>query len=229
MAPDRDGEKRRAAERSLAFIENGMTIGLGTGTTAAHMIRLLGERIEAGLRVRAVPTSTATRRAAERARIPLVNLDECPALDLAIDGADEVDPTFDLIKGGGGALLHEKIVAVASRRLVVVVDESKMVDRLGRFPLPVEVSRFGWRVVAERIAALGTRPALRTGEGGIPAVTDEGNYILDCGFGTIGDTGALARALDAIPGVIEHGLFVAMADTVIVGQARGVAVLHRRP
>lgn len=227
MAADRDGEKRRAALRSLEFVADGMTIGLGTGSTAAHVIRLLGERIEAGLRVRAVPTSTATRRAAERARIPLVSLDDCRVLDVSIDGADEVDPALDLIKGGGGALLHEKIVAAASRRFVVVVDASKMVARLGRFPLPVEVSRFGWRVVADRIGTLGARPTLRTGEGGIPAVTDEENYILDCAFDAIADANALARALDAIPGVVEHGLFVGMADTVVVGQARSAEVLHR--
>ena len=224
---DLDTEKRIAAERSLAYVENGMAIGLGTGSTAEHMIRLLGERVRRGLDVRAVPTSERTRRAAEAAGIALTTLDACPRLDLTIDGADEVDPALDLIKGGGGALLREKVTAAASARLVIVVDSAKPVARLGAFPLPVEVSTFAWRLVAERIARLGVAPALRRGEGGMPARTDGGGYILDCPFGAIADAAALAAELDSIPGVLEHGLFVGMASVVLVGRGRTVEVLQR--
>jgi len=226
--PDHEVEKRLAAEKSLDYVADGMVLGLGTGSTAEQMVRLLGERVRRGLSIRAVPTSERTRRAAELAGIPLTTLDDSPRIDLTIDGADEVDPALDLIKGGGGALLREKVAAAASSRLVIVVDSRKAVARLGAFPLPVEVSAFAWRPVAEHIAALGVAPALRRGENGIPFRTDGGGYILDCAFGAIDDAAALAARLDAIPGVLEHGLFVGMADVVLVGRGRSVEVLNRR-
>jgi ribose 5-phosphate isomerase A len=188
---------------------------------------MLGERVRRGLRIRGVPTSERTRRTAEMVGIPLTTLDDCPRLDITIDGADEVDPSLNLIKGGGGALLREKVSAAASRRFVVVVDSRKPVKRLGAFPLPVEVSAFAWRPVADRIANLEVVPVLRRGEGGIPFRTDGGNYILDCAFAAIDDAEALAARLDAIPGILEHGLFVGMADAVVVGRGRTVEVLTR--
>ncbi|MGE3933580.1 MAG: ribose-5-phosphate isomerase RpiA [Rhodospirillaceae bacterium] len=226
--PDHEVEKRLAAEKSLEYVEDGMVLGLGTGSTAEQMIRLLGERVRRGLKVRAVPTSERTRRAAEMVGIPLTTLDDCPKIDLTIDGADEVSPALDLIKGGGGALLREKVAAAVSGRLVIVVDSRKMVPRLGAFPLPVEVSVFAWRPVKESIAALGIAPVLRRGEGGIPFRTDGGGYIMDCAFGAIDDPATLAAQLDAIPGVLEHGLFVGMADVVLVGRRRSVEVLTRQ-
>jgi ribose 5-phosphate isomerase A len=202
-----------------------MTVGLGTGSTAAHVVRGLGERVRAGLRIRAIPTSNATERLAREAGIPLVGFDRTTSLDLTIDGADEVGPDLGLIKGGGGALLREKIVASASTAFVVVVDASKVKPRLGAFPLPVEVVRFGWQVARERIRPLGAEPVLRLAKDGSAFLTDGGNHVLDCPFGTIPDPPALARALDEITGVVEHGLFLGMAETVLVGRESGVEVL----
>ncbi len=227
MAADIDAEKRRAAERGLEYVEHGMVLGLGTGSTAAHAVRLLGERVRAGLDVRGVPTSRATQALAEACGVPLATLDEVTRLDLTIDGADEVDPELRLIKGGGGALLREKIVASVSDRLVIVVDSGKLVERLGAFGLPVEVTPFAANVVAAALEATGCRAALRCGAGGRPFVTDEGNVLLDCAYGAIGDPRALAASLNAIVGVVEHGLFLDMADIVIVGRAAGVEVIER--
>ncbi len=172
MASDIDAEKRRAAERGLEYVEDGMVLGLGTGSTAAHAVRLLGERVRAGLDVRGVPTSRATQALAEACGVPLATLDEVTRLDLTIDGADEVDPELRLIKGGGGALLREKIVASVSDRLVIVVDSGKLVERLGAFGLPVEVTPFAANVVAAALDATGCRAALRRGSDGQPFVTD---------------------------------------------------------
>ena len=228
MAADIDTEKRRAAERGLEYVEDGMVLGLGTGSTAAHAVRLLGERVRAGLDVRGVPTSRATQALAEACGVPLATLDEVTRLDLTIDGADEVDPELRLIKGGGGALLREKIVASVSDRLVIVVDSGKLVERLGAFGLPVEVTPFAANVVAAALEATGCRAALRRGADGRPFVTDEGNALLDCAYGAIGDPRALAASLDAIVGVVEHGLFLDMADIAVVGRAAGVEVIERR-
>ena len=222
--------KRAAAERALAMIEDGMAIGLGTGSTAKWLVALLGERIaEAGLEVTAVPTSTRTRDQAAEAGIPLRALDEVERLDLTIDGADEFDAELSLVKGGGGALLWEKIVAAASERMVVITDSSKRVATLGAFPLPVEIVRFGHRHTARQVSALlarsdvgGDLTMLRHGSGG-PYVTDEGHHILDLHLGRIGDPERLNVELNAIPGVVETGLFVGMADTVIVGHESGEA------
>ncbi len=217
---DADREKRLAAARAVALIEPGMTVGLGTGSTAAHAVRLIGARVTDGLRICGVPTSRQTARLARELGIPLLDLNDVPSVDLAIDGADEVDPAKRCIKGGGGALLHEKIVASAAKRLVIIVDSGKLVRRLGAFPLPVEVVPFAREQVRRLVASLGADATLRAGPDG-PFVTDEGNLILDCRFGEIADAAALAARLDAAPGVVGHGLFVAMADDAIVGHGDG--------
>ena len=216
-----DEGKRRAAERSLDFVENGMTLGLGTGSTAAHMVVLLGARVRDGLDVRGVPTSEATRRLAEEHGVPLTDLATVSCLDLTIDGADEFDPDLNLIKGGGGALLREKIVASLSDRMIVIADPTKQVERLGAFALPVEVVPFAAAALKPRLERFGCTATLRSRDGA-PFVTDEGNHILDCAFGTITDPPALAAEIGAIPGVVEHGLFIGMAERAIVGGPDGV-------
>ena len=227
MSDDRDAEKRNAAERALAYVEDGMVLGLGTGSTAAHVVRALGRRVREGLRMRGVPTSRATHALAVECGVPLVSLVEVTRLDLTIDGADEVDPELRLIKGGGGALLREKIVASVSDRVVIVVDSGKLVPRLGAFPLPVEVTPFAWRVVAERLAETGCTPRLRRNAHGEPFVTDEANYLLDGAYGRIDDPARLARRIRDIVGVVEHGLFLGLAHAVIVGRAGGADVIER--
>jgi ribose 5-phosphate isomerase A len=231
-----DFAKRAAAARALEMVGDGMTLGLGTGSTAGWFVRLLSERIRAtGLAVAGVATSSATVWLAEELGVPLRRLEEVARIDLTVDGADELDPDLNLIKGGGAALLQEKIVAAASRRMVVIADDSKRVRRLGAFPLPVEIVRFGWTVtqaaVAELLAGMevdGRQVAVRMGAEG-PLVTDGGHYILDLHLGRIGDPPALAAALNAVPGVVEHGLFIGMADTAILGRADGGTEMLRRP
>lgn len=222
-----DQEKEAAARASLAFIKDGQVLGLGTGSTAAFFIRLLGERVKAGLDIKGIPTSIGSRKLATECGIPLTTLDECQHIDVTVDGADEVDPQLRLIKGGGGALLREKIVASATKQLVIVTDASKQVPVLGQFPLPVEVIQFAQALVLERIKDLGADVQLRLTTDGTPFVTDERNHILDCRFGQIGDADMLARQLSDMPGVVEHGLFIAMADTVIVANGSQIATLHR--
>ena len=228
-----DDQKRAAAARALDFVHPGMRLGLGTGSTARHFVELLGERVRAGLDVVGVPTSEATRGDAERCGVPLSTLDETPALDLTIDGADEIAPDFTLIKGGGGALLREKIVAVASARMIVIADESKWVEVLGRFPLPIEVAPFGLgatRLAVEKaVAALGLAGpvAIRRGKDGHAFVTDGGHWILDASLGRIADPKALALKLAAIPGVMGHGLFIEIAQTAILAGPGGVRVVER--
>ncbi len=218
--------KRRAGERAVEFIEDGMTVGLGTGSTAYWAVARLGERVRGGLRVRCVPTSRRTEEQARSLRIPLVTLGEVGELDIAIDGADEIGPGLSLIKGGGGALLREKLVASAARRFVVIADAAKRVHVLGKFPLPVEVVPFAWQVTAERVARVtGTEPALRLGEGGEAFVTDNGNYILDCACGEIKDPAGLERELKLLTGVVECGLFVGLAHTALVGTDDGVEII----
>lgn len=224
---DREREKFVAARRGVEFVEDGMLLGLGTGSTADHTIRMIGERVREGLSVRAIPSSRRSEQLAREVGIPLIGFDAATRLDLTLDGADEVDPRFSLIKGGGGALLREKIVASASKRVVILVDSAKPVTVLGAFPLPVEVVPFGWQVVAERIAGRGARPELRRAASGEPFVTDEGHHILDCHFGQISNPGALARWLNGIPGVVEHGLFVNLAHLVIVGRGESAQVDYR--
>ena len=226
-----DAAKRAAATRALDFVTDGMRLGLGTGTTATAFVTLLGERVAAGLSIVCVPTSERTAALARGLDIKLATLDEEPELDLTIDGADEFDGALRLIKGGGGALLREKITAYASKRMIVIADASKEVATLGRFPLPVEVNRFGLavtRAAVVREAALcgceGTVAVRRT-PGGADFVTDGGHLILDCHLGRIVDPDALAKRLNMIPGVVEHGLFIGMACAVIRAAPEGVTIL----
>jgi len=227
-----DLAKLNAAQAALEYIKDGMVVGLGTGSTSAHLVRLLGERVRQGLRVKGVPTSEATRNLAEQVGVPLLEISQVTALDVDIDGADEVDPQFRLIKGGGGALLREKIVAAASKRMVVIADETKWVETLGAFPLPVEVTRFGFALTQERIrealretGCAGDEAVLRvSGKANEPVITDGGNYIIDAHALAIPDPDALGDALKRIAGVVEHGLFIGMSDTVILGKAKGADV-----
>lgn len=222
-----DELKRAAAEASLKYVRDGMVLGLGTGSTARYVLDGLARRIQDdGLHVHGVPTSLATAEAAKLLRIPLTSLEEHPVLDVTIDGADEVDPRLDLIKGLGGALFREKIVAAAAKRFIVVVDASKLVPRLGtRSPVPVEVHQFGWRATQARLEALGAEVQLRT-RGGEVFHTDNDNHILDARFGPIRSPAKLAAAIDAIPGVVGHGLFLKMADLVLAASEKGVRTLR---
>ena len=223
--------KGAASRHALDFVQPGMRLGLGSGSTAAQFVGLLGERVRDGLDVVGVPTSEATRTQAEGVGIRLTTLDETPELDLTVDGADEVAPDLTLIKGGGGALLREKIVAAASAQMLVIADESKWVPVLGKFPLPIEVVSFGLeatkRVVQRVLDAAGGQVActLRRKADGHAFVTDGGHFILDAAMGRISDPAALAAALGRIPGVVEHGLFIGMASTVILAGTQGVRVI----
>jgi ribose 5-phosphate isomerase A len=217
-----DDAKRMAARRALEFVEDGMLLGLGSGTTSTMFIQELGERVKQGLRVRGIATSTASQQLAESLSIPITNFDESPVLDLAVDGADEVGPGLALIKGGGGALLREKIVASAARRFIVIADSSKLVDHLGRFPLPVEVIQMALPIVTRKLAALGVNPKLRHRPDGSRYITDEGNYILDCACGEIVNPVKTAAEIRGIAGVVEHGLFLGMASLALIASDQGV-------
>jgi ribose 5-phosphate isomerase A len=227
-----DDLKRQAAERALDLIEPGMRVGLGTGSTAAKLVELLGAKVKSGFDVLCVPTSEATAAQARTLGIPLTTLDDTPELDLTIDGADELDAALRLIKGGGGALLREKIVACASDRMVVIADAAKEVTTLGRFPLPIEVVRFGLAATRNMIVDMAAEAgcageiALRMGADGKPYLTDSGNFIVDCRFGAIPDPEALDAVLHDIPGVVEHGLFVGIADTAIIARPTGVVLIE---
>jgi ribose 5-phosphate isomerase A len=229
-----DELKRQAAARALTEVRDGMKLGLGTGSTAKHFVELLGDRVRAGLKVVGVPTSEATRADALRCGIALTTLDEIDRLDLTIDGADEIDGALNLIKGGGGALLREKIVAAASDRMIVIADESKWVEALGRFPLPVEVIPFGLaatqRAMAHAFAESGVsgQMVVRKAKEGHVFVTDGGHWIVDAHLGRIEDAPRLASLLNAIPGVVEHGLFIGLACTVVLAGAQGIRVVERR-
>ncbi|NIX76952.1 ribose-5-phosphate isomerase RpiA [Microvirga terricola] len=225
-----DTLKRAAAERAAALVSDGMRLGLGTGSTAAHFVAAIGERVRGGLKVIGVPTSEATRQQAEREGIPLTTLDETPELDLTVDGADELDGQLRLIKGGGGAHLREKIVAAASHRMIVIADGSKHVETLGRFPLPIEVVPFGLKAteiaIAKVLKGSGLNPDLRLrAKDGNPFVTDSGNLILDAHLGRIEKPDALAAALNAVPGVVEHGLFLGLATGAILATGEGLVEL----
>lgn len=222
-----DARKRAAADASLKYVKDGMVLGLGTGSTARHVLDGLARRMaEEGLRISGVPTSYATAAAAKLLGIPLTSLEDHPTLDLAIDGADEVDPRLDLIKGLGGALFREKIVAAAAKTFIVVVDDSKLVPKLGtKAPVPVEVHPFGWKAAQVHLEALGATTELRMAQGN-PFHTDNGNHILDARFRAIRSPAKLAAAIEAIPGVVGHGLFLDMADVVLVASAKRVRTLR---
>jgi ribose 5-phosphate isomerase A len=229
---DPDSYKREAAAGALEFVRSGMRLGLGTGSTARHFVELLGERVRQGLDVIAVATSEATQADAERCGIPLTTLDEMPELDLTVDGADEIAPDLSLIKGGGGALLREKIVAAASGRMIVIADESKFVSMLGRFPLPIEVVPFGLASTRRAVEAAAARagctgPALlRRNRDGHAFVTDGGHWILDAPLERIADPRSLAGLLAAVPGVVEHGLFIGLAQIAVLAGPDGRRVVE---
>lgn len=212
----------------MQYVKNGQVVGLGTGSTAAYFIKLLGEQVKSGLRIRGIPTSERSRDLALSLGIPLTTLDECQEIDVTVDGADEVDPQLRLIKGGGGAALREKIVASATKTMIVVADASKQVQKLGRFPLPVEVIKFAQTLVAKRISKLGAQVEVRTNPDGTPYVTDENNHILDCRFGEISDADALACELSQMPGVVEHGLFIGLASLALFARGTEIEEWERR-
>src|SRR4030081_2518426 len=229
-----DGLKRQAAGRALEFVRDGMKLGLGTGSTAKHFVELLGMQVRAGLNVIGVPTSEATRADAVRCGIALTTLDDIDRLDLTVDGADEIDPALNVIKGGGGALLREKIVAAASDRMIVIADDSKWVEVLGRFPLPIEVVPFGLaatqRAIGKAFAQsdVSGQMEVRKGKDGHVFVTDGGHWIVDAHLGRITDAPRLAGLLSLIPGVVEHGLFIGLARTAVLAGAPGIRVIERR-
>jgi len=228
---DIEAQKRAAAALAVDYVQPGMRLGLGTGSTAKHFVELIGERVRRGLDIVAVPTSRATQADAERFGIPLTTLDETPALDLTVDGADEIAHDLTLIKGGGGALLREKIVAAASARMIVIADRSKWVAALGRFPLPIEVAPFGLAATQRAIEAVIARLqrpgalSLRKGKDGHAFVTDGGHWIIDAALGRIDDPPAMAHALSDIPGVMAHGLFIGLADAAILAGPDGAEVV----
>ena len=229
-----DQLKRQAAARALEEVRDGMQLGLGTGSTAKHFVELLGERVAAGLKVIGVPTSEATRLDAARCGVPLTTLDEVDHLDITVDGADEIDPALNLIKGGGGALLREKIVAADSDRMIVIADDTKWVPTLGRFPLPIEVIPFGLAATRRGLAKafaegrVAGEMVLRKGKDGHVFVTDGGHWIVDAQLGRIVDPAGLAKALSAIPGVVEHGLFIDLASSAVLAGGEGIRVIERR-
>jgi ribose 5-phosphate isomerase A len=218
--------KQLAGARAAEYIEDGMAVGLGTGSTAYWMVEALGARVRRGLRVRGVPTSKRTEEQARALGIPLVTFAEVQQLDLTIDGADEIDPNLALTKGGGGALLREKLVAAASGRMIVVADSTKLVPVLGKFPLPVEVVPFAWEVTARRVEALGCNPRLRRAGGDDAYVTDNGNYILDCRCVEIPDPERTERELKSLTGVVESGLFVGLADSAVLADEGGLEIIE---
>lgn len=229
MSNDPNQQKQMAANHAAGYVQSGMVIGLGTGSTAILFLRRLAERLAAGdlSNVIGIPTSNQIETEAKRLHFPLTTLEEQLVIDLTVDGADEVDPQFNLIKGGGGALLREKIVAQASKRTVIIVDEGKLSSVLGtKWHVPIEVIPFGWRTQVAYLTGLGARVVLRQTNEGATFITDQGNYILDTHFGPIPDPAALAQTLNQRVGIVEHGLFVGLAHEVIVGAPNGVRILR---
>lgn len=221
-----DELKKIVGEKAAAYVEDGMKVGLGTGSTMYYALKALEKRVKEGLQIVGIPTSTTTAEWAKEFGIPLTDFSETTRLDIAIDGADEVDQNLQLIKGGGGALLREKIVADAADEFIVIVDDSKMVSHLGKFPLPVEVVPFGWEATANKVVKLGCEPVLRKVNEEI-FVTDNGNYILDCPFDHIADPKALDEQLKSVVGIVETGLFIDMAKKVLVGKEGTVEVIEK--
>lgn len=224
----KENEKRIAAEAAAEYVQSGMIIGLGTGSTAAYAIKKLGVKVKSGLKIQGIPTSEQTRILAESAGIPLIDFSQTTKIDLTIDGADEIDNNFNMIKGGGGALLREKIVASISDKVIIVADSGKDVDTLGKFPLPVEVSTFGWQVVAERISSLGSiRVVLRKNQNSV-YLSDNGNYILDCYFDIIHEPIDIENIINQIPGVVVNGLFIGLANIKIIGNNNRVDITEQK-
>jgi len=219
-------EKELAGRAAAKLARDGDIVGLGSGSTAYFAVVALGERVKAGLKIVGIPTSVATGELARKLGIPLTTLDEYPEIDMTIDGADEIDPHLNLIKGGGGALLREKVVASVTKKMVVVADSRKLVPTLGKFPLPVEIIPFARSVVERKLASLGATPKLRLKPDGLPYITDNGNHILDASFGKIEDPPALARILSDTPGVVEHGLFIGLAEMALIGRGSSVEEIH---
>jgi len=219
-------EKQRSAEAACEYVKDGMIVGLGTGSTAEFAVKKIGELVRNGLSIRGIPTSDATKILAESEGIPLIDFSETMFIDLTIDGADEIDANLNMIKGGGAALLREKIVASASREEIIIVSVSKLVQQLGAFPLPVEVIPFGWQVVFNQLESLHGNPELRLKQGQ-PSVTDQGNFIVDCHFRKIENPEQLEQHLNMIPGVVENGLFINLCTRMIMADGENIIIKNR--
>ena len=220
--------KKLAGEKAVDYIEDGMIVGLGTGSTVEYTLKKLGKLVKSGLKIKGIPTSVHTKRIAIEQEIPLTNLEENPVIDITIDGADEVDSNLNLIKGGGGALAREKIIAFNSKKVIIVIDDSKIVKALGiDFPLPVEVLKFGWTSTKKTLEELNCIVELRKIMGNEPFITDNSNYILDCEFDRIDEPEQLEININNIPGVVENGLFIGLVDEVIVGGKQGILTLEK--
>ena len=219
-------EKQRAAEAAVEYVKDGMIVGLGTGSTTEFAVKKLGERVRDGLAIRGIPTSDVTKVQAEEEGVPLIDFSETMYIDLTIDGADEIDVNLNMIKGGGAALLREKIVASASKEEIIIVSHEKFVKQLGSFPLPVEVIPFGWQVIFNQLETLGGSPDLRLKQGQ-PLLTDQGNYIIDCRFRQIIDAAQLEQRLNMIPGVVENGLFTGLCTCMIMAEGEKIVVKER--
>jgi ribose 5-phosphate isomerase A len=220
--------KKLAGEKAVELIEDGMIIGLGTGSTIEYALRKIGKLCREGLDIKGIPTSIHTKRIATEEKIPLTNLDENPVIDLTIDGADEVDSNLNVIKGGGGALTREKIIAFNSKKVIIVIDDSKIVKCLGiDFALPVEVVKFGWTSTKKTLEEFDCQVELRKVMGDEPFITDNSNYILDCEFERIEDPAQMEIDINSIPGVVENGLFIGLVDEVIVGGKQGISTLNK--
>jgi ribose 5-phosphate isomerase A len=219
-------EKQRAAEAAVEYVKDGMIVGLGTGSTTEFAVKKLGERVRDGLAIRGIPTSDVTKVQAEEEGIPLIDFSETMYIDLTIDGADEIDINLNMIKGGGAALLREKIVASASKEEIIIVSHEKFVKQLGSFPLPVEVIPFGWQIIFNQLETLGGSPDLRLKQGQ-PLLTDQGNYIIDCRFRQIIDAAQLEQRLNMIPGVVENGLFTGLCTRMIMAEGEKIVVKER--
>jgi len=225
---DKEELKKLAGEKAVDYIEDGMVVGLGTGSTVEYSLKKIGKLVRSGLKIKGIPTSVHTKRIAIKEQIPLTSLDVNPIIDLTIDGADEVDSDLNLIKGGGGALAREKIIAFNSTKVIIVIDDSKIVKALGiDFPLPVEVMKFGWTSTQKTLEELGCNVELRKIMGNEPYITDNSNYILDCEFERIEEPEQLEININNIPGVVENGLFIGLVDEVIVGGKQGILTLEK--
>lgn len=220
-------EKQRAAEAATEYVKDGMIVGLGTGSTTEFAVKKLGKMVRDGLAIRGVPTSDVTKKLAEEEGIPLIDFSETMYIDLTIDGADEIDADLNMIKGGGAALLREKIVASASREEIIIVSGEKFVNQLGSFPLPVEIITFGWQVIFNQLDALGGSPDLRLSQGQ-PLLTDQGNFIIDCRFRQIIDAAQLEQRLNMITGVVDNGLFIGLCTRMIMAKGDKIIVKERK-